>query len=71
MRRTICYVHDAATQRGCADDLFQSGDYGATWTNLTAQSNGRVVGFSNFEWAPKTSMLPTETILATVYHRLV
>ena len=37
----------------CGYDLFLSKDFGETWTNLTAQSGGRVSSFRDYDWGCK------------------
>ena len=41
---------------GCAYDLFVSQDFAASWTNLTANSAGRVSSFRDFDWGCKMEM---------------
>jgi hypothetical protein len=40
----------------CAYDLFVSQDFAASWTNLTANSAGRVSSFRDFDWGCKMEM---------------
>lgn len=70
VRRDECML-DRRSQL-CAYDLFVSQDFAGTWTNLTAQSKGRISSFRDFDWGAKMAMFageptPDETIFATVY----
>lgn len=40
----------------CGFDLFLTQDFGASWTNLTANSAGRVSSFRDFDWGCKLDM---------------
>ena len=49
-------------------------DFGKGWTNLTANSNGAIASFWDFDWGAsihrtEKRSFPDETILATVYER--
>ncbi len=49
-------------------------DFGKGWTNLTANSNGAIAAFWDFDWGAnihrtEKRSFPDETILATVYER--
>ena len=49
-------------------------DFGKGWTNLTANSNGLIAAFWDFDWGAnlhrsERRTFPDETILATVYER--
>lgn len=73
-RRVSCAFYAPETRLDCADDLFVSHNYGHTWTNLTAEAQGRIFGFVDFDWAPRGSSEGVPqlheddvSILATVY----
>ncbi|KAL4423249.1 hypothetical protein ABPG77_000041 [Micractinium sp. CCAP 211/92] len=70
VRRNECLIDRRSLS--CAYDLFLSQDFAATWTNLTANSEGRVASFRDFDWGCKMDMfagkpMPDEAIFATVY----
>jgi hypothetical protein len=50
-RRDVCSRDYHADE--CAVDLWVSKDFGATWSNLTAASNGQMAGVRDFEWGCK------------------
>lgn len=41
---------DSAISKWCAFDLFLSQDFARSWKNLTAESNGVIASFWDFEW---------------------
>lgn len=41
---------ESAISKWCAFDLFLSQDFARSWKNLTAESNGRIASFWDFEW---------------------
>lgn len=69
-RRDVCLTDPKSPF--CGSDLFVSKDYGRSWNNLTAASNGKVTSVRDFEWGAKLekyakSKTPDEAIFATVY----
>ena len=55
--RRCCTLLDCfCCSPGCAYDLFVSQDFAASWTNLTANSAGRVSSFRDFDWGCKMEM---------------
>jgi hypothetical protein len=70
VRRNECLL-DRRSPR-CGYDLFLSQDFGESWTNLTANSAGRVSSFRDYDWGCKMEKYagkptPDEAIFATVY----
>lgn len=70
VRRNECLLdrHSPA----CAYDLFLTKDFGSSWTNLTANSAGRISSFRDYDWGCKMDKFankptPDEAIFATVY----
>eukprot|EP00850_Spirogloea_muscicola_P018145 SM000163S02313 [mRNA] locus=s163:117559:130545:+ [translate_table: standard] len=73
----------AAHPSNCGDDLFVTLDFGENWQNLTLAAQGRILGFTDFDWAyhverllrgpslTKNSGLPSQglakSIIATVF----
>ena len=45
-----------ACSSSCGFDLFLTQDFGASWTNLTANSNGRISSFRDYDWGCKMDM---------------
>eukprot|EP00899_Mesostigma_viride_P014066 jgi/Mesvir1/22660/Mv14094-RA.1 len=78
VRRWACYLTDFLTNPLCADDLFYSDDFGVSWTNMTANAQGRILNFVDFDWgfskdaaernahARADEQYNADTILATV-----
>ena len=66
---------DAATRTKTSDSsLAILQDFGKGWTNLTANSNGAIASFWDFDWGAnihrsERRSFPDETILATVYEK--
>jgi Sortilin, neurotensin receptor 3, len=66
--RSVCYDYGTS---GCAMDLFISKDFGGSWQNLTAATNGRLAGFIDFDWGyhdgqeKYRSMFSEQSIVAT------
>lgn len=70
VRRNECIADRRSSS--CGFDLFLTQDFGASWTNLTANSNGRISSFRDFDWGCKMDMFagkptPDEAIFATMY----
>lgn len=47
--------------------LLASGDLGKTWTDMVANSKGKVASFVDFDWAPDDGAGPYPPIYATVF----
>ncbi|KAK9845742.1 hypothetical protein WJX81_001203 [Elliptochloris bilobata] len=72
VRRMECEESGSATNPWCAFDLFVSQDFAKSWTNLTANSEGAVTSFWDFDWGAtlqrnSEDSFPDETIFATAY----
>ena len=68
--RASCVDRDASTDDSCGQDLMYSSDFGHSWLNLTEESDARIAGFKDFEWAPLVEGEMDDGkpgILATVY----
>ncbi|KAG2441862.1 hypothetical protein HXX76_003470 [Chlamydomonas incerta] len=80
VKRPDCKSLDKA-QMECPHDLMLNKDVftpGSTWTNLTADSNGAVAGFVDFDWGaslcpsgtcPDLPPISDDLVLATMYAR--
>ena len=47
--------------------LLARGDLGKTWTDMVANSKGKVASFVDFDWAPDDGAGPYPPIYATVF----
>ncbi|KAL4860184.1 Vacuolar protein sorting/targeting protein 10 [Chlorella vulgaris] len=70
VRRNECLVDRRSTS--CGFDLFLTQDFGGSWTNLTANSAGRISSFRDYDWGCRMDMYagkptPDEAIFATMY----
>lgn len=78
VRRPDCRPTDEY-ETACPNDLYvtQNAWSGLTWTNITANANGKIASFVDFDWAQTMCKTPTcnglnispEAIFATMYQK--